>query len=62
MEKKLITEIERYKEIMGLNSLNEKYENLPRIVDTYPNITFAKYTPLSLRCIPCCSIFNPCLK
>lgn len=44
MKKELITEIERYKEIMGLNSLNEKYENLPRIVDTYPNITFAKRT------------------
>jgi|688.fasta_scaffold79276_2 hypothetical protein len=44
MEKRLITEIDRYKEIMGLNSLNEKYENLPKIVDTYPNITFAKRT------------------
>ena len=42
--KKLITEIDRYKELMGLSSLNERYEDLPTIQDTYSNITFANRT------------------
>jgi hypothetical protein len=33
--------IDRNRELMGLNPINESYEDLPKIVDTYPNITFA---------------------
>ena len=38
--KKLLNEIGRNRELMGLSSLNEAYEDLPKIVDTYPNVTF----------------------
>jgi len=37
MDKKIITEIERNKELMGVG---DDYENLPKINDTYPNIDF----------------------
>ena len=42
--KKLLSEIERNRELMGLNPLNERYEDLPLINDTYSNITFASRT------------------
>jgi hypothetical protein len=42
--KKLLSEIDRNRELMGLNPINESYEDLPKIVDTYPNITFANRT------------------
>lgn len=42
--KKLLTEIHRNRELMGLNPLNERYEDLPKIEDTYSNITFATRT------------------
>jgi hypothetical protein len=38
--KKLLSEIDRNRELMGLDPLNERYEDLPLINDTYPNITF----------------------
>jgi len=38
--KKLLNEIDRNRELMGLSPLNEAYEDLPKIVDTYPNVTF----------------------
>jgi len=41
MKKKLITEIERNKELMGVG---DDYENLPKINDTYPNIDFHERT------------------
>jgi hypothetical protein len=42
--KKLLSEIDRNRELMGLKPLNESYEDLPKIVDTYSNITFANRT------------------
>lgn len=42
--KKLLSEIDRNRELMGLNPINESYEDLPKIFDTYPNITFANRT------------------
>jgi len=38
--KKLLNEIDRNRELMGLSPLNEAYEDLPPIVDTYANVTF----------------------
>jgi hypothetical protein len=40
MKKKVLNEIDRYRELMGLNIINEAYEDLPKIFDTYPNLTF----------------------
>lgn len=42
--KKLLNEIDRNRELMGLSPINEAYEDLPKIVDTYPNVTFHKRT------------------
>lgn len=42
--KKLLNEIDRNRELMGLSPLNENYEDLPKINDTYSNITFADRT------------------
>ena len=42
--KKLLNEIDRTRELMGLSIINEAYEDLPKIVDTYPNVTFHNRT------------------
>jgi hypothetical protein len=42
--KKLLSEIDRNRELMGLSYLSERYEDLPLINDTYPSITFANRT------------------
>jgi len=41
MRKKLITEIDRFKELM---EINEDYKDLPAINDTYPNVDFHSRT------------------
>jgi hypothetical protein len=40
MEKKLLEEINNIRNIMGLKVINEDYDDLPIINDTYPNIDF----------------------